>query len=204
MLRRRPAAATFFGISNIIVGALGIFFYVCAGFVTWFLMTDARTASVWDYLGHEVRLFRPMMVAHYTASLLICLLLIPAGVGLLGMHHWGRLLSLACAVLAVLLNVWNFIFQLAFVAPALRSYVTAPAHPFDQVHRAADAAGVDFVVYGGSTLACVYSVIMAVMLLLPDTAAAFRQGRAPAWLDDFADDDRPRRRRREYDDDWDD
>src|SRR5205807_2907635 len=120
--RRRPGAAVFFGVCNLVLGALGLIFYSCSGLMVVALTSDP-TGSVWVFLSHDVRAFTPMAVAHVVMSMLISLLLLISGVGLLGLHNWGRLLSLVCAILALLLNVWNVIFQVAFVGPAMQRFV---------------------------------------------------------------------------------
>jgi hypothetical protein len=202
--RRRPTAAVFFGVTNIVVGALGLIFYVCSGLMVMALTIDPAD-SVWVFLANDVRIFTPMAVAHVALSLLICLLLLLSGIGLLSLHNWGRLVSIVCAVLAIVLNVWNIIFQLAFVSPSMQRYVNTAQHPFSRSGHAAESAVVNVAVIGAALLAILYSIVLLIILLLPDVAGAFHPQTQTKWDDDFDDEDnRPRRRRRRDDDDWDD
>jgi hypothetical protein len=202
MLRRRPGGAVFFGIANIAVGALGLMAYGCCGFMVLALSVD-RTGTVWSHLAGDVRLFAPLEVAHLVLCMLLCVLLLISGIGMLSMHNWARLLSIACGVVALLLNVWNLIFQIAFVSPAMQRYVESTDHPIARADGMAQAAVMNFCTIGIAAVAILYSVALLITLLLPDVAGAFRHEPAPAWADDFDDDDRPRRHRRR-DDDWDD
>jgi hypothetical protein len=208
MIRRRPGAAVFFGISNIIVGALGLLYYGCSGLVSMAMFSD-RSTSIWDYLANNLRIFAPMTIAHVIVSLLLCVVLMISGIGLLNMRNWGRLTSLATAVLALLLNVWSFIFQMTVVGPALQRYIDSAPDHFERGQSIVQVVMLSYLTYGGATMASLYSIIMLIMLSLPEVASAFRGHARPAWADklnDFDDfDDRPRRRRpRRYDDDWDD
>jgi hypothetical protein len=196
MLRRRPGAAIFFGVTNIVVGALGLMVYGCCGFMVFAMAIDPSGGrSVWSHLAADVPLYAPLTIAHLVLSLLLCLLLLIAGIGLLGMHNWARLFSVACGVVALVLNIGIIIFQAAFVSPSLQRFFPGP-------ESAALAAATNFYTTGIAAIAILYCAALLITLLLPDVAAAFQHEPPPAWADDF-DDDRPRRRR-PRDDDWDD
>jgi hypothetical protein len=203
--RRRPTAAVFFGVTNIVVGALGLMFYGCSGLMVVALTIDPAD-TIWPFVAGDVRIFTPMAAAHFVLSLLICLLLLIAGLGLLGLHNWGRLVSIVCGVLALVLNVWNIIFQVAFVSPSMQRYVNTALHPMLRSEKAAQSAFVNVCVIGAALLAILYSIALLITLLLPDVAATFHQKPQPEWDEDFDEDDRPRprRRRSREDDDWND
>jgi hypothetical protein len=201
--RRRPIAAVFFGVTNIVVGALGLVFYCCSGLMVTILAAE-RSGALWAFLSDNLRILNPMVAAYIVASLLICLLLLISGLGLLNLHNWGRLVSIVCAVLAILLNVWNVIFQLAFVGPTAQRFVETAMHPGQRAESAAQATFLNIFVIGVALLAVLYSLALLITLLLPDVTSSFHQGPPPGWDDDLDDEDDRPRHRRPRDDDWDD
>jgi hypothetical protein len=198
MYRRRPGGAVFFGVFNIVVGAMGLIFYVCSGLMVAAMVTE-RSPSLWQDVQSQIPIFTPMATAHIVVSLILCLLLLISGIGLLSMQPWARFLSLTASILALLLNVWTVIFQIAFVNPAMQNRLGSADHPFSRANMAFEATFINFSILGTALVAIIYGTALFITMLLPNVASAFRSGPGPAWYDDF--DDAPRRRRS---DEWDD
>src|SRR5262249_12858565 len=130
----------------IVVGALGLFFYVCSGLAVVGMASENRD-SLWSDVQSQLPIFTPLATARIVVSLFLCLLLLISGIGLLYMQPWARYLSMTASFLAIVLNAWNAIFQIAFVNPAMQRRLESVDHPFSRSGLAVEATLLDFCIF---------------------------------------------------------
>lgn len=163
---QRPTSVTVFGILNIVFAAFGIFGLIFS-IALFYLPADTNNPVI--KLIHESPAYAAWIKVCIPLGLLSCAVLLAAGIGLLRLRPWGRTLSIAYAIYAVVFGlvgtVVNFIF------------VTQPM--IEQAHQqqGPQAAGAMGAVIGGSIGGCfglIYPVLLLIFMLRPVVAAAFR------------------------------
>jgi hypothetical protein len=132
----------------------------------------------------RIPLYRAYSITNRVLSILFCILLVAAGLGLLAMQSWARWLSVAYAVLSILANLGVFVYTIAFFIPADHEAFRRVPPQSDQEQLAYNIANV--VAPAGPCVMMLYPAVVLVVMLLPSVGAAFRPPR--------------RRRRKEYDD----
>src|SRR5262245_33118689 len=96
MRRQRPGVVTTFGILNIVFGVLGIVCTICGGVALFGVMALASNLPKNEFnfppFPDKVK---SLTVVDMALGTVMAIALIVAGIGLLGMKPWARLLSLA-------------------------------------------------------------------------------------------------------------
>lgn len=171
MRARRPTTVMVMGILNIVFGSLALGCCGLFGLLT--LMEDSRR-EWWGRLKADAPAVEVVAVGEIVAQSLLGLLLVVAGVGLLGMSTWARVVSICYAVVTFVLESAILIYELSVVNPLKRRMVK---------FRFAD----DWVSLMKALPLMTYAIVLLVMMLLPHVSAAFRPAPHGGWHPD----DRP-------------
>jgi hypothetical protein len=193
MPRFRPTSITVIAILHLVGGGLGLMGGVCGGAVQLVKASQAAPAApapppapgaMPNQADMEARMEAyyestiPSYQLHKWGSLafdlLLDVMLVTAGIGLLGMHPWARYLSLVYAVLSILYHIYNLIYMLGFFLPASseffeRELAGMPGPPaFFAAMKAALYAGA-FV----NAAFIAYPIVVLCLLLRPSMNVAF-------------------------------
>ena len=166
----RPTSVTVFGALNLVFGGMG-FFCLALSAVTWLLpMPQAQGNPVLD-LMQKNETYALITKIGTGLGLVASVVLLAAGVGLLKMKTWGRLLSIVYAVYAISMSLimlgvnWVFLIQ-----PLIDEANKLPPGP--------ERAGIIGGAFGSAVGGCfgpIYPVFLLVFMLLPSTRAAFER-----------------------------
>jgi hypothetical protein len=184
MLRRRPTTILVIAILHLVGGSIGLFgscyslTILGAAQVTTATpatpkgqATPPSTSEVMKYCATHVPGYWVFQVGSLTASMVLDIMLLTAGIGLLKMQPWARTLSVVYAPLSILFHVVSFIYQVVFLAPAmLEAYQQYPS-------MAAFSSIMGFALYAGlfaSLLVTLYPIVVLVIMFRRSTIAAFR------------------------------
>ncbi len=137
------------------------------------------------YMNDHIPSYLGVTIGTLIVSFLLDIMLLTAGIGLLGVKPWARRLSLVYAPLSILYHLANFLYSLLLVMPATdKMYAQYPALAgMSSIMTAASGIGVFL-----TLLLIVYPITVLVILLLPSTAAAFR-GEVPVDADDLREEE---------------
>jgi hypothetical protein len=221
MARKRPTVLTVMGVLNIVFGGLGLACYLCVGLGLVLLFASVGgaggafpgginpIADMWDFMKRDVPGFAAISIGQILLSFVMSIILVVAGIGLLIMKPWGRVLSICYSIVTILAQIGALVFQLAIVNPATQRWAQ------DFVRRHGGVAGgngdigntamSNLQTVGGAVIGMTYSIVLLVMMLLPSVSAAF-SARGPMdehdryRQEDEDDDDLGRERRRP--DEW--
>ena len=187
MARKRPASIMVFGILNLmgggwdlLVGLIG-----CIGLLAVGTMNAPAPRpgaapdmnSTTTYILAHAPYYKAFLTVDAGLDFLLGLLLIGAGIGLLMMQGWGRWVSLAYVPLALIGRLVNFVYRIAFVVPLISEFYEKGVKSGTTPSAAATGAKVGAIGALVIQLAfCLYPLLLALFMLLPSTAEAFRPG----------------------------
>lgn len=181
MTKKRPTGVVVIAILHFVFGGLC---GVCSGVQLIGSAVQAANPN-WgagdpDDLGHRLEMeiearvpgFRAVQTIQAGVNLLFCLALIVSGIGLLAMQVWARVLSIAYAVLDILLSMAAAAYLVAFIYPVMNPV-------FDQIARNKEEAfGMRIGFFGvtglSSCLGLAYPIAVLIVMLRPSVSAAFR------------------------------
>jgi hypothetical protein len=206
----RPASYTTFAVLNFVYGGLLLLCAVCTGVDPSMEVNHQDiTAQLKAYLNQEVPGYSAIKIGGAVACFALAAGLIAAGVGLLQVSMWGRVLGILCAGFGLLHHAGLSFWQLFVVNPALdRSPFFPRIGPFS---FSALPKFVYLLLVIGWIIGAVFFLIE--LLVLAITPAQFvpqlraqpdeeweeqprrRPARPPRWEDEADDDRRPRRPR---------
>jgi hypothetical protein len=219
MARKRAAVLTVMGILNIVFGSLFLLCNLCAGIGLVFLFGNTGQggllgpagnviSDMTNFMKTEVPAFAVLTIGEVVANLVLNVLLIIAGIGLLTVQSWGRVLSICYSILTIVIKIGSLIFTLAIVNPATERWQQ------DYLRRHPGIGGADAMGNNafnsvssvlGAVLGMAYCVVLLIMMLLPSVSAALAgRGRRDDYdLDRPEDEDEDLgRERRRPDDEW--
>jgi hypothetical protein len=210
MARRRPAVLTVMGILNIVFGSLGLLCNLCAGLSLLLSLGGAMQAGQGQgggnpfgedpemvaFLRAEVPGYAAVRVIQVVVGLATCVVLILAGIGLLKMQRWGRMLSIAYSIVGILVTLGSLVYTLALVNPAMGRFLAGRV-AVNNLNSTQLLAIINVVTVAVAILSMAYDVILLIMVLLPSVSAAFAGRPQDYDLDrqDDEDDDLGRERR---------
>lgn len=209
MKAKVPGVVVAVAVLNFVFGGLGLLGFFCGGGALLWMASASpfggdpvsqALALTWQAL-RQVPGYVPVAIGQLVVGLVLAVLVIVAGVGLLHLRGWARVLTLVYAVFTILLQIGGVVYTLAVVNPAL-DRVLPP-----MLHRdgAFGPGSNNLLPIVGALLSVGHGVFVLIALLLPSTAAAFRDPYGRYREDDYYDDeDEPRYDRRRRDDDWED
>jgi hypothetical protein len=215
MLQRRPGSVTAAAVLAMIYGSLFLFCGLCG---LGFLITqgsmnqglfgggDPQQAQMQkqmqEAIERDVPAYRVVQIAIPILGLALSLAMLIAGIGLLGMHSWARMLAVLAALIAVASTAFQAIYQVVFVLPATSDALGAalPAAmakgpgPGPAPGAAAMATMMQMVfTMTGIVTVVLYVLIIAYLLLIVvllqrrHVRAAFAAGGLPAETPELSD-----------------
>ncbi len=171
---QRPAAVTTFGILNIIFAGFGVF-----GIIGSFALLTMTAASAAKNpvlrIMQENPAYAMWMKVAIPLGILACGVLLAAGVGLLRMKNWGRTLSIAYAIYAIVIGILSTVLNILFVVRPLLEEASRKQGP--------EAAGAMGGAIGGSVGGCfglIYPIVLLIFMMRPKLVAAFRSATPPS------------------------
>jgi hypothetical protein len=177
---KRPVAVTVFGVLNIVFAGFGL-----VGMLGTFVLLFADPAlaagnpalkAIQDNPGYAawIKLSIPL-------GLLTCAVLLAAGIGLLMLKRWGRNLSIAYGVYAIVMALANMGVSYNYLVRPLMDDAARKHGP-----EAAAAIGGAVGGIAGGCLGLIYPVLLLIFMTRPTVKAAFRSSTdsaelPPAW-----------------------
>jgi hypothetical protein len=163
---QRPTSITVFGILNIVFAAFG-FFAVLAS-VMLFAVTGTNSNNPVIQLIQDNPAYAAYLKFSIGLGLVVCAALLVAGIGLLKMKPWARMLSIIYGVFGIISVIINSIANYYFlVQPMLEK-----AHNEQGPEAAGVMGGAIGSMFGGC-FGIIYPVLLLVFMNLPKVAAAF-------------------------------
>ncbi len=231
MRKRRPQSVLVTAIVNLVFGGLLLLCGVCGALGNVFVTAlphasgaatpNNSSVEMVHFITDHVPSYTAVMVVRGVTLVVLGILILVAGVGLLSMQGWARWLAVGYAVVAIVQELIYVLYQLIAVEPV------AERHQIDimRLQPGQKPPGYEtglhagFLVGFAAPLLLLALVVIAqaatnlVVLLMPSTGAAFA-GRGRRRRDYYEEDedygededrsaDRPVRRRRPRDDEWD-
>jgi hypothetical protein len=184
MPRQRPTVILIIAILHFVFGGIGLLCNICGG-VMELVGTPQAQAGAGDaqqarrkevteqVLSTRIPLYRAYSVGNRVSSVLSCTLLIASGVGLMLVQSWGRWLSVAYAVLAIIVNLIVLIYTIAFFTPAYEEIFRRLPPQSDQEQMAYSLSKA--AAPAGACAMMIYPVVVLIVMLLPSVGAAFRE-----------------------------
>jgi hypothetical protein len=163
---QRPASVTIFGILNFVFAAFGILGLIASVAL---LSTSGDPNNPVIKLLHQNASYAAWLKLCILFGLLSCAALIAAGLGLLGLKPWGRTLSMAYAIYAIVFAVAGMGINLFLMIQPL--FEQAPPH---QELAVAGAIGGPLSGTIGGCFGPIYPIVLLAFMLRPTVAAAFR------------------------------
>jgi hypothetical protein len=148
-----------------------------AGLSKMFTAGDPKQAKVQDDIQAAIQNSFPAYPTYEKAEaafgLLLAALLLVAGIGLLSMQPWARVLSLLWAGLQIINVVVGLIIAVAYIMPATNAAMKSiPGVTADQAQVISAATSVG--IFVGGCVGLIYPIAVLIVMLLPGVAAAFR------------------------------
>ncbi len=170
---QRPSAVTAFGILNIVFGGLGV---LCTPMSLIFLRIQRESdLPLSRVMNMNAGLFAYWVVVA-ALTVLSALALIAAGIGLLQMRPWARVLSIAYGIFSIIMGIVGIFVNAVFVfGPAIS------AAGMGGREGVASLVGVTAGMAGG-IIGLVYPVLLLVFMTRPRIRDAFQRQEAPPSL----------------------
>ena len=162
---QRPTSVTVFGILNIVFGVIGGLGTAASLFL---FALPASSNNPMVQIIHENATYAVWLKVSVALGLLSCAMLLAAGIGLLRMKNWARLLSIGYAIYAIGFGVLGGIVNFLFVFRPLLERAREQHGP--------EAAGAIGGAIGGSVGGCfgmIYPILLLIFMLRPNLKAAF-------------------------------
>jgi hypothetical protein len=183
MAQQRSTVCTVFGIFHFIVAGLGvviILFQVSGlaqSFANFGQGGGGKIEQVQKDLVEALKnlpAVQTMEMVDLGTKVMLTGLLIIAGVGLVTMKPWGRILSLVYAVLSLLSKVVAIIVHFTVIVPAIKPIFEDIKRRDPQMGSAMELGGT----IGGAVGPCIlmiYPILVLIFMLLPSTARGLRR-----------------------------
>jgi hypothetical protein len=187
---KRPTPVTVLGILSIVFSSLGLMSNLCcgvgllvfAGMITQAGADNPQLLPLKDFID-GINRAAPGLMAYFVtlmvAGTILSAMLLIGGIGLLQMKNWARVLCILVAVLQLLLQAGNFIYNTAVIQPAVmqaQQQMLAqagarppPANPFGNTALSAFT----------SIIGVAFYIVLLVFLLQPRIVAAFHRRNVP-------------------------
>jgi hypothetical protein len=168
---QRPTSVTVFGILNIVFAVFGVFGLIFS-MALFHLPADSDNPVV--KLIHENATYAAWLKAGILLGVPSCLALLVAGVGLLCLKSWARILSIAYAIYAIVFGILGTVVNFIFMVLPMIDQARQQQGP-----EAAAAVGG---AVGGTLGGCfglIYPVLLLIFMTRPKVVAAFRPPSRP-------------------------
>jgi hypothetical protein len=167
----RPSSLTICGILNLVFGVSGFFALLAT---TALFTTKVGAANPVVPFMQSSPVYAGWLKISLILGLFASLALIAAGIGLLRVKPWARVLSLAYAVYAILSGITGIAITLGFLLPPMFQNAAHAEGP-EGAQKIGAAIGAAI---GGSVGGCVgtfYPIALLIILTRPSVMAAFRR-----------------------------
>jgi hypothetical protein len=174
---QRPTSVTVFGVLNIVFGALGILGIIFSAIS---LMVISPLSSTHNPVVQTVRNnpgYAAWMKIAIPLGFLACGVSIAAGIGLLKLKNWARILSIGYAIYAIVTGIIGMVLNYIFLMQPLMEQASQKQGPEAAVLIGA-AIGGTF----GSCFGMIYPVLLLIFMFRPNVVAAFQPPAEPAGM----------------------
>jgi len=168
---QRPTSATVFGILNLVFAGFGLIGIVAS---VGLLMVKANSDNPVVKIMQESPGFALWFKICIPLGLLSCGVLLAAGIGLLLVKPWGRLLSIGYAIYAIVFGIAGMLVNFLFLVRPMLEQAKGKSGP--------EAAGAIAGAIGGSIGGCfgmIYPILLLIFMFRPVILAAFRPPAPP-------------------------
>src|SRR5882762_3661986 len=152
MRRNRPASITVIAILHFIFGGLGIAGGLCAGVQlaagnqmfagmgggAQAAEQKKMQADMEKSLQQKLPAYKLVTFAGVGLDILMSVLMIAAGIGLLRLQPWGRILSICYALLSIVWKIFSAVYAFAFSIPVIREVLANLPRQQGQAGQAQD------------------------------------------------------------------
>src|SRR5579859_2899539 len=126
-------------------------------------------------LEQDVPFYRLYSIVLPVFDVILCIMMIAAGIGLLQLQPWGRSLSLAYAALSILLKLFATVYAVLFVVPAMGKAFDKILESVPQIAPVLSAIKIGMYATPFFALAMmIYPIVVIVLLTRPNVAKAFQ------------------------------
>jgi small-conductance mechanosensitive channel len=203
--KKKPTVVIVLGILHIVFGSLSILCNLCSAggvAIAYFAVTalykgappeaQREMDTAWRGLQDQVPGLILAVCFDVIGSFLLGLILLIAGIGLLGVKVWARYLSLAWAVLRVLFLTAMLLYNIVYLQPGMERFNKDMEKAMEDMQRRQQRPGqtpppkVNFGLGGSgdslmnslmsvlsTAINAVYAIVVFVLMLLPSTGHAF-------------------------------
>jgi hypothetical protein len=179
VIQKRPPSITVFAILNLVFGGLGLLCNTCGVFslvanpVIQRMQPKAPGEpdmnALQRHMEAEVPGFTLFQWTDVGVGLILNIVLLSGGLGLLKMNASARWTCVGYSICSILFRLGAMVYNIAFVNPAVSSWMETQGMPVPPMMRFAMTGGSIF----GALLVMTYAVVLLVFMLLPGTAKAF-------------------------------
>jgi hypothetical protein len=165
-IMNRPTAVTVFGILNIVFAVFGIVGVFASVMLFAAVGTDTKNPVV--QIIHDNAAYAAWMKLCIGLGLVVSAALLTAGIGLLKLKPWARIVSIAYAVYGIVMVVVGGVVNYFFLVQPMLAQAHTQQGP-------AAAAAIGGAVGGtvGSCFGLIYPVLLLIFMLRADVKAAF-------------------------------
>ncbi|MDQ3814551.1 MAG: hypothetical protein M3347_11445 [Armatimonadota bacterium] len=169
-MNQRPTPLTVFGVLNIVFGAFTLLIAPFALYGS--LARQGATGNpVLDMMAASPGL-RTWQITSAVLGIIAAIVLIAAGIGLLRMLPWGRLLSMGYSIYAIFIAVIGVPINYFLLVRPLLAQVSQSNDPAVTAGAIGGAVGGSF----GSCIGLIYPVLLLYFMTRPDIIQAVNQG----------------------------
>jgi len=167
-MQQRPASIKIFGILNIVFAAWGVVGLLGSA-VLLFASHDSNNPVI--KIMHDNPGYAAWLKISFLQGIPVCAVLAAAGIGLLLLKPWARMLSIVYGIYAIVFGIFGTVMNTIFlVLPMLHQA---------QGKNGPEAAGAIGAAIGGSLGGCIgliYPVLLLIFMTRPNVVDAFRAG----------------------------
>jgi hypothetical protein len=164
---QRPTSVTVFGILNILFAALGMLSVLLLAAL--FTVVGSSTNNPVVRLIHESSAYAAWLVVSIILGMIAAAALLAAGIGLLNLKSWARIVSIVYAIYALVSVPVSQLVNYFFLVRPLFEQAGHQQQP--------QVVGAAFGALGGSIGGCfglVYPILLLVFMTRPNVVAAFK------------------------------
>src|SRR5208282_3820870 len=167
-IMQRPTSVTVFGVLNIVFGALGILGIIFSAISLMVISPNATNNPVLEIMRNSPG-YAVCMKIMMPLGVLACGVSIAAGIGLLKLKTWARILSIGYAIYSIVAGIIGWVFNYIFLMHPLLEQASQKQGPEAAVLIGAAIGGT----FGGC-IGMIYPVLLLIFMFRPNIVAAFR------------------------------
>lgn len=182
MVRERPTILLVMGILNMVFGGLGLLCGIC-GLGLNLMAQGMGSMNIQDpqgggnpvkemlkFIEKEIPGYQAIELSAHVLVMILAIVMVVAGIGLFLCKGWGRWLSVACALLTILVNLGYVGFEIGLVYPAMEKYekkISMQPGGRPTVRNSPDQSCGKGGLIGRGILFSLYSVTLLITMFLP-------------------------------------